>query len=140
MKSSAHFLSSLILAGILYPILNWKVLIILVGGVLIDIDHYFWYVYKYHEINFFKSYFFYLEKMNARNFTDVNGILLIFHTGEFLLPMIILSFYSEWASMFTIGLLLHHFMDLIYLYTVPKRFVVNHSVVYWIFKNKIQKI
>jgi len=140
MKPSAHFLSSLILAIILFPILKLGSLIVLAGGFLIDIDHYFWYVYRYRKIKIFDSYKFFIKPMDEKDFKSVAGILLIFHTAEFLMAMLILSYFSKIALAFTIGLLLHYALDLCYLYFVAKGFVVNHSIIYWIYKEKIQKL
>lgn len=140
MKTSVHLISSIILAAALYPVFQWKVILILVGGVLIDADHYFWYIYKYKNFNFVDSYKFYIKNMEIKDFTNVAGILLVFHTVEFLIIMAVLSYFSKFALMFTIGLLLHYALDLIYLYIVAKKFVVNHSVIHWVYKELIQKV
>lgn len=137
MKVSTHFFYSLILAVILYPIFSWKAALILAGGVLIDIDHYFWYVYKYKKINFLDCYKHYLERMDEHKIMENIGILLIFHTIEFLSIMIFLSFYSDLALIFTIGMMPHYLLDLVFLYAVPKRFIANHSIILWLAKNKI---
>ena len=140
MKPLAHLLSSLILALILFPILKWSAVLILAGGFFIDIDHYLWYVYKYRKINIFESYKLFIKPMHEKDFKSVTGILIIFHTIEFLIIMAILSYFNKFALIFTIGLLLHYALDLIYLSFVAKRFIVNHSIIYWIYKNAIQKI
>ena len=140
MKTPVHLLISLIIAVAFYPLHSWKVVFIIVGGVLIDIDHYFWYVYKYKELSIIKSYKFYIKNINENNFSNVFGILLAFHTIEFLLLMLALSFYNQFVLIFTIGLLSHYVLDLIYLCFIPKRLIVNHSIIYWVFKNKIQKV
>ncbi|MBI2659143.1 hypothetical protein HYX05_03555 [Candidatus Woesearchaeota archaeon] len=140
MKPLAHLLSSLILALSLIPILKWNALLVLAGGFLIDIDHHFWYVYRYRKINIFKAYKFFIKPMDEKNFKSVAGILLIFHTAEFLLIMLALSYISKIALAFTIGLLLHYALDLCYLYFVARGFVVNHSIIYWIYREKIQKL
>ena len=135
-----HFLSALILAVILYPTFEWKVLLIFIGGFLIDIDHYLWYAYKYKKLDLHDCYTHYAVDSYKNNFKDVRGDLLIFHTIEFLLMMVILSFYTELALMFTVGLLLHYLLDLGWYYFIPKQFIANHSIMYWIVKNKFQKI
>ncbi|MDP3765429.1 MAG: hypothetical protein Q8R04_02870 [Nanoarchaeota archaeon] len=140
MKTSVHLLASLVFAALLYPIFNWKVIFILVGGVLIDVDHYLWYIYKYKKFNIIDSYKFYIKNIKMDDFTNVLGILLIFHTIEFLLVALFLSFYIDFILLFTMGLLIHHLLDLIWLYSVPKRFIVNHSIILWLIKNQIQKI
>ena len=140
MKPLAHFFSSLILALSLFPILKWNALLILAGGFLIDIDHYFWYVCKYRKINIFDSYKFFIKPMDEKNFKSVMGIILVFHTVEFLMIMLAFSYLSKLALAFTIGLLLHYTLDLLYLYFVARGFVLNHSIIYWLYKEKIQKL
>ena len=131
-----HFLTSLILALILYPIFKWKVLFILMGGFLIDIDHYFWYIYKFRKFNLFGCRKYFIDNNNIKEQT---GGLLIFHTIEFLIASIILSFYFKFMLIFTIGILSHYFLDLLNYYFFMKRFVLNHSIISWLYKNKIQK-
>jgi len=139
MKSSVHLLVTLILAAILYPIFNWKVVFIIVGGALIDIDHYFLYIYRFSNFSMKNCFKYYYVEVKKNNYKDLMGSLLIFHTIEFLLISEILSFYTEFALMFTIGLLIHYLLDLIWFYFVLKRLLFNHSIIYWIIKNKIQK-
>lgn len=136
MKTWVHLLVSSLLALLLYPFFSFRVLLILVGGVLIDIDHYLWYIWKYKRFNPIETYKFYVKNMETNDFTNVYGILLIFHTIEFLLAMILLSFYNQLVLVFIIGLLSHYLLDAIFLYLVPKQFIVNHSIIWWIIKNK----
>src|SRR3989344_9077428 len=125
MKTSVHLAVSLILAAMLYPLFKWDVLFILVGGVLIDVDHYLWYIYRYKKFNIIKSYNFFLKNIERNDFTNVYGVLLIFHTIEFLLIMVVLSFYSEFALIFTIGLLSHYLLDVIFMYSISKRLIMS---------------
>jgi len=138
MKTSVHVVASVILAAVLYHFFKWKVLLILVGGVLIDVDHYFWYVYKYRKFNFFDSYQFYIKNIEINDFTNVAGILLVFHTLEFLLIVVLLSFYYEPVFIFTIGLISHYLLDFIFLSFIAKRFIANHSIIHWVYKNKLK--
>ncbi len=139
MKPWVHLLLSLILAVVLYPIFSWKVLFILVGGVLIDIDHYFWCIFKHKNLNFVDCYRFHSVENIKNNYKDITGDTLIFHTIEFLIASIILSFYFKFMLIFTIGVLLHYFLDLLHYCFVLRRFVLNHSIISWFLKNKIQK-
>lgn len=136
MKTWAHILLSSILAAIIYPSHGWKAAFILAGGVLIDIDHYLWYAYKNRDFSIANSYKFYLEILEKNDFSSVYGLLLVFHTIEFLLVMALASFYNEYALLFTIGLLSHYISDLIFTIVVAKRFVANHSIISWVLKNK----
>ena len=139
MKTLVHFLFSSVLALTFFPLFKWKTLLILAGGVLIDIDHYFWYILKYKDFNLINSYKFYTKNIETNNYTNVMGILLVFHTIEFLLAMIILSFYFELALIFTIGLLLHYLLDFIFLYFVVKKPITNNSILSWYLKTKSKK-
>jgi len=88
MRTWVHLLVSLLLAAILYPTLGWKVLFILAGGVLIDIDHYLWYVHKHKKFGLIGCYNNFTIEAEKSDWKNVNGILLIFHTIEFLLIII----------------------------------------------------
>lgn len=136
MKPWVHFLSSLILAVILYPAFEWKVMVIFISGFLIDIDHYLWYIYKYKKFNLFACHRYYTTDAKKNGFKNLEGILLVFHTIEFTLASIFLSFYNDFVLLFTIGLLTHYLLDLIWYYFVTKRFIANHSIISWIIKNK----
>ena len=135
MKTWVHFLFSLIPAVLLYHSFGWKVAFILAGGVLIDIDHYAWYVCKYRKYSLTDCYNHYMDA-DKTNFKDIIGILMIFHTIEFLLLMLVLSFFNQFVSMFTIGLLVHYLLDLIWHISIPKRIITSVSVISWIIKNK----
>ena len=141
MKTWVHLLASSILALALYPLFNWKVLFVIVGGVLIDIDHYFWYIYKFRKFSLLNCYGYFIDGMDKDRIMKNRGILLVFHTIEFLLMAVLLSFYNELVLMFTIGLLLHYLLDGIFLYNVAKRLIVNPSIISWLSKNlQIQKV
>ena len=134
-----HALASSVLALVLYSFFKWNVAFIFVGGVLVDIDHYFWYIFKFKSLNLFDCYNYYMEHMDKKKIYNIVGLLMVFHTIEFLAICIFLSFYYKFVLVFTIGLLLHYLLDAIFLYSVPKRVVANHSIISWILKNK-QKV
>ncbi len=137
MKLWPHLLSSLILAAALYPAFGWKAILVLAGGFLIDIDHYIWYVCKYKKLSFFDAYNHFSGQFKEKDFSKNIGILLVFHTLEFMAVMIALSYYTAYSYFFIIGLLLHYLLDLVFLFSVPKSFIANHSVIWWVVKNKI---
>ena len=108
------------------------------GGVLIDIDHYLWRMYKNKEFNPLDCYSYYKNDSPKNNYSGDNGNLHIFHTIEFLIAAVLLAFYRKPALMFVIGLLGHYLLDFIWHITVPKRVILNHSMISWIIKNKIR--
>ena len=137
MKTWVHFSVSLILAILFYPVFNWKVLFILVGGVLVDVDHYIRYIFKYKDLNIFKCYNHYLSMYKKNNFDECKDGLFVFHTIEFFVIVAVLSFFSEFAGTFAIGLLSHYLLDIIWHMNVPKRIVANHSAISWILNQKL---
>tara|TARA_Y100000310_G_C20660182_1_gene804321 strand:+ start:1516 stop:1932 length:417 start_codon:yes stop_codon:yes gene_type:complete len=133
-----HLLISLILAAVLYPIFNLKVLLIIAGGVLIDIDHYLFYICRFRNFSIKNCYKYCHVEIKKNNFKDAIGTLLIFHNLEFLLISIIFSIYSQLALMFTIGLIFHYIADAIHRYSLAKSFISSPSLIAWLIKNKIQ--
>ena len=140
MKTSVHVLFSLILAAMLYPIFGWKVLLVLAGGVLIDVDHYFWYVYNQKKFDLIGCYNYFIYELRKNNWKDIQGSVLIFHTVEFFILLALLAFYSSFVMLFLIGLLGHYFLDFLFFYSVPKRAILNYSLISWYFKHQIQKV
>jgi len=136
METWQHLLFSVILAGLLFPIFKWKALIILIGGVAIDADHYFFYIYKTKNFNLAKCYRYFTAEALENDHKYIAGNFLIFHTIEFLSMAILLSFYNTYALIFAIGLIGHFVLDFIWFKFIYKRFVLNHSIIYWICKNK----
>lgn len=140
MKTWVHSVFSIVLGIILYPYYKWQVLFILIGGVLIDVDHYLWYILKFKKINLIKCYRYFADDVRKNNWEAISGSVLIFHTIEFLIFVISLSFFNSIALMLLIGLLGHYALDIIWHFFVPKKIILNHSLINWIYKNKIQKL
>ena len=134
MRISVHVAVSLILAAMLFPVYGLKSLFILAGGVLIDADHYLYYIIKFKNFSLAKSYRFFSSEADANNHKYIEGIVLVLHTAEFLAAMLVLSFYGEYALMFTVGMVGHYILDAIWFMCVLKRFVLNHSIISWIIK------
>src|SRR3989344_2713644 len=111
MNISMHFLVSLFISIVLFPVFGYYSLIMVIaGGVIIDIDHYFWYACKYRKFGLIRAYKFYLNK----HFAEKN-VLHIFHSIEFLLLCTILSFFSVIILLFTVGLIVHNILDMIFI-------------------------
>ncbi|MAG91621.1 hypothetical protein CMO83_03015 [Candidatus Woesearchaeota archaeon] len=139
MKPLTHLFYALILAAVLYPVFGWKVILIVIGGVIADSDHYISNVFRFRDLNIVNCYKYFSGMMVKNDFTDAKGILLVFHTVEFLLLMVILSFFNEFALIFLIGLLLHYFLDLIWHVFVAKCIISNPSIIYWLIKRQSKR-
>lgn len=105
-----HIIIGLIISLLLYPIYGIKVLIIFISNLLIDADHYLWYVFRIKNLNLFKAFKFFKNRKLREKYKN---ILHIFHTIEILIIIIILSFYSEIFFLVLIGVIIHLILDVI---------------------------
>lgn len=127
-----HFIVSVILGILLFPIFKWNVLLILVGGVLIDIDHYLLYYMKFKKFDLIRGYKYFKKDC----WKELINSLSIFHTVEVLILMIILSLYYRIIILILIGMVSHLIMDAIYEYNVAGRLVKCPSFIYWLTLHK----
>jgi len=106
MKITYHFIVGLILSVILFPFFGIKSIIALIVSVLIDVDHFLWYIlrYKKFDVNIKKIFNYYVNCCGKQ-------VLCIFHTIEFLILLAVLSFFSEIFLIIFIAVLVHFFMD-----------------------------
>ncbi len=137
MNTATHAIFTLVLAALLFPFFGWKALVVFASGVLIDVDHLLWYAYKTRSLSPFKCYKYYTDHKNK--WKEHIGFLHIFHTIEFFVIIIAAAFYNEYALIFLIGLAGHYLLDLIWHLTVPKRVLLDHSIIHWIYLNMIKR-
>ncbi len=104
MDPKYHLFASLMLGILLFPIFKFNAVYIIIGGFLIDIDHYLWYIARYRDFNIKKVF-----KMCKDR--SVHYRVHIFHVVEFFIICIILSFYSQIFLIISIGLAMHYAMD-----------------------------
>jgi len=118
MNISIHLATSLILTAILFPFVGFYSLWIIVGGYLIDFDHFLWTAYKSKKYSVKKSYKDHYNRRYNPNYE--RDLLHIFHTVEFWIFMIFIAIVSNYFNfvfiyyMFTItfiGMLLHLTLD-----------------------------
>lgn len=100
-----HFLLSLIPSIILFYYYGWGVWIFIAVNVLIDVDHYPVYVWKFKTISFKKAYIYF---KNIKKPDDI----AIFHTFEFLILILILSFFYKIFFLVFLALLFHLILDI----------------------------
>jgi len=96
----------------------WKGIQILwfaIGSILIDSDHYIYYVLRRKRFGV-KEMFEYHEKLFAQKDKIPYAGICIFHTIDFFILIGILSFYFPVFLYILIGLLFHFITDLIFLY------------------------
>ena len=117
-----HLLTSIVLSFILFPFFGYHSLWIIVGGFLIDFDHYLYYIFAFKSLNLKKAYV-HCDNIDKRKI-KVNDILHIFHTIEFwifMIMVIILSYIYNVDFIFymflltLIGIALHIILDFVHI-------------------------
>ena len=110
MLPQTHLFGSFLLMLVMWPFFGFWSLFVFLGGVFIDIDHYFRYIFFKKDWNLKKAYYFFKGR-------DCNGLrneIYIFHTMETLIALILLSFFHRLFFLTLIGWLLHIGMDFFY--------------------------
>lgn len=138
MRSSIHFIFTAVLAGALFPFFGRGSLIVFLSGWLIDADHFLLWVVTRRNLHIGKFYHYHMVESERNNYRSEDGNLHLAHTIEFLALAVIAAFLHPLALVFLIGLLGHYLLDAIWLAAVPKRIILNHSVIWWIVANKIR--
>ncbi|MFC1732509.1 hypothetical protein ACFL6I_19570 [candidate division KSB1 bacterium] len=107
MKLQTHFIVSLFISIALFPLFSYASFLVLIGGFFIDSDHYLYYIIKKKDISLKRAYNFCAGP--KKRYSD---IFCIFHHIEFLILMIVLSYFSRYIMIITIGIAVHFLMDL----------------------------
>lgn len=141
-----HFLSGLILGGILFyffpEIGLFGFLLIAISGVLIDVDHYFFYAYKKRDLNLIKAVQWFFDKeiflknlpreKRGEHFREV----YIFHGIEIILLLFFVGIYfNRWFLLVNLSFMLHLSLDYIYQIKIWER-LDKVSIVYDFIKFK----
>ena len=109
MLPKAHIFYGAIFSIILYLIglSPFNSILIFLSSFLIDFDHYLWYVLKKKDFNLKKAFYF-LKEMEKKK-----PMMMVFHTFEFILLILILSFFFNPFLFILMGMLFHSLLDLI---------------------------
>ena len=103
-------IASLILLFFISPFYS---LLFFLASVFIDIDHYIWYTLKKKDFSLKNAYYFLKDK-------KIKLPLMLFHTLEFHVLILILGFFWQGALFLFYGMLLHSFTDIFDLYKRKK--------------------
>ena len=109
MDLSIHFLVSLLLAIVFYPIVGWLSAFIILGGFFIDADHYVWTLLAKKRFSIRYSYDYYKKRQHTKDY-----ILHPLHTIEFIFLVIFLSLSHLFAALFALGYFIHLILDRVY--------------------------
>ncbi len=106
-----HILSGLIFSLALYLLLGVSIInssIVFLASVLIDIDHYLFYIIKFKDRNLKKAYLWH-KKLGRKH----KPAMHLFHSAEFLFLVFALSLFSEIFLFILVGMLFHTLFDII---------------------------
>jgi len=143
-----HILFGLLFSYILIYFFNFSIIsgiIIFLSSVLIDADHYFYFVFKKKNISLKNAFNFFtnirkkyiaLPKKEKRKYSTP---IFIFHGIEFILILIFLSFVNKFFLWILIGVLFHLIFDLAELIYTKGIFLTKISQIYVMIRNKNKK-
>ena len=137
-----HFLLSLIIAVLVYPIFGWAVLMIFIGGVLIDVDHYLYYALKKKDLSLRRAYRYFVrlrERSIKGKTLNIKYPILIFHGIEFCIILLVLSIFSSFFWRVLIGIIIHLALDYTETLISGRSISFKLSQIYVIASNKHRK-
>ena len=102
-----HIIAAVIFSAALSPIFRWYTLVILLSAILIDADHYLWYIIFRKKWSLKKAYY-------HRRDGTFHDLLDIAHTIEFWILIAILSIFSKFFFLVLVGITFHFILDFIY--------------------------
>ena len=106
---------------------------------LIDLDHAFYYVVKTKNFNPFKFWKISSSKRSLRKDPNVKKPIWIFHNVEFLLLLLIFSFFFKIVFFVFLGFLFHLFFDWIEMIYNKSKVYCKLSLISTLVKNKNKK-
>lgn len=110
----AHILASALFALVMYPFIGWQSIWILVGGILIDGDHYLFSIVRFKSFSLKKCYWW--HRMHGAKPNYERDILHIAHTIEIFILLAIAGLFLEPILWILQGMILHVLMDFITLF------------------------
>ncbi|VVB80252.1 Uncharacterised protein [uncultured archaeon] len=148
MYPKTHILFGLIFCVILFVffpnISLLGLLCLFLSAVLIDVDHYIYFIFKKKNLSLNKSYIWFKE-LKEYGLKHKREIYLYkwpnytFHNVEFLLVVLVLYFIWPFFGFLFIGLLLHFFLDFLDDLSTGLPITMKLSLVYLLIRNKNKK-
>lgn len=130
-----HLVLTILICIFCFQFYGWNVIFILLGGVLVDIDHYLLYILKYRTINIKKAYQRFKGNIKRSKREEPTAFELLFHSIEFFVLMIILSFFSQIFFLIFIGLFFHLLTDGVIkkwiTQIIKKKRIMDYSIIGW---------
>lgn len=134
-----HFIVALLVSTI-FILLKWQwwqIFLFFLAAVFIDVDHYFYYIANKKSWNLIKAYNYFcnLNKLLKKKQKGTK-ILIIFHTVEAFLLILILTFpFFNIFFPLLLGLIIHYILDIISLsLNRAKRYKRAYSIIYYLMR------
>lgn len=130
-----------ILFYIIFHITLFAAFLIFLASVLIDSDHYIWYVYTKKSLNITKAYIWFKEKrkkwfkLSQKERDKYKRAYLIFHSIEFWVILFLLSYFNKIFLYMLIGILFHMILDFIEIFYIREKYYFKLSLVWIYLKN-----
>lgn len=149
MLPKTHFLLGLIFSIFMFFILKvslFHAAVFFLASFLIDADHNLYYLYKKHDLNFFRAFEWFgsnkskLEKLSGKQRDKIYTGIYFFHGIEAIFILVILSYFSQFFLFMLAGFIFHQIFDLIELYREGMPFNKVISFLYSIKKAKNKKL
>ena len=143
-----HFLFGFVFALILYLVFHpnfFSLAIIFLSSILIDVDHYLYYIFNKKSLSLRKTYKFFTESeikwfdMPIKEREKYKRITFYFHGIEFFLPLFLLALLSNLFFWIFLGCFFHLFIDLIEFSFYNEPFYSKTSQIYVYITNKKKK-
>lgn len=115
MSLKNHIKYSIIPSLALIPFVGIGALYFFLGSILIDLDHCIDYVIKFRCFSVRGMFAFYEGLFSVKEPMRYLGLSL-FHTLEFIIFVLILSFFFPWLSFVWLGMVFHWILDVVSLY------------------------
>jgi len=121
-----------ILLYILFKITLFQTLLVFLSSVLIDIDHYLFFVKRKKEFSLKKAFNWHKKLVGKQH----KPIMHVFHTIEFVTLILILSFFWDIFVFVLIGILFHSIIDIIDMFYNKWYGLREFSLIRYLLKDK----
>jgi len=129
-----HIILGAIFSALMYYLLQitlFQTILIFFASILIDFDHYLFYVQETKKWSLQKAYNWKIYRQKKHK-----PIMMIFHTIEFLILVFILSFVWKGFGFILIGLVFHSIFDMIQLGYEKKLYIREFSLIRFLLRDK----
>jgi len=149
MYPTQHLILGIIFAGFvfyLFPIIGfvgfWTIVL---SSFLIDVDHYFFYLFMKKDFSVNKAYKWFDEKFKKRLLISRDEKkkhryeIYIFHGIEFWILLFALAYFSNFLFLVFLGVMFHMFLDFAAIIYFNEPLLLKSSVIYSLARNRNKK-